>query len=94
MSNGLRNHDVEDTITENRRLIYGVSEAIDIHHARFLEAAMKQWERNVGGSEPSDACVNVRINSGDSQRASLPCAGVRRKRGRSLLNGSGHPLPA
>jgi hypothetical protein len=76
---------------DNRRLIDGLRKALDLDYSRVLETAKKEWERNFAGKSPSDACVSVRVSSGDSQRLSLPCAGILRKRGKSLLNSSGRP---
>jgi hypothetical protein len=88
MNTGLQTHDAD-----NRRLIR-FRQALDMIYARLLETAKQEWERNFAGKDPSDACVSVRVTSGDSQRLPLPCAGIRRRRGRSLLNGSGRPLLA
>jgi len=84
-------NDVETHDTDNRRLIDGLRQALDMNYARLLETAKKECERNFAGKDPSDACVSVRVGSGDSQRLSLPCAGILRKRGRSLLNINGRP---
>jgi hypothetical protein len=94
MSICLQNHDVGDNITDNRRLIDGLRQALDMNYARLLETAKQKWERNFAGNDPSDACVSVRIRSGDSQERSLPCAGVLRRRRRSVLSGGGRPLLA
>ena len=89
MVTNLRNNDAD-----NRRLIDGLRQALDMNYARLLETAKQQWERNFAGKDPSDACVSVRVTSGDSQRPSLPCAGILRRRRRSLLNGNPHGLLA
>lgn len=85
----LQNHDAE-----NRRLIDGLRQALDSNYARLLKTAAQQWERNFAGKDPSDACVSVRVTCGDSQKPSLPCAGILRRRRKSLLNSSPHGLPA
>jgi hypothetical protein len=72
---------------ENRRLIDGLRQALDLNHARLLATAKLQWEHDFAGKDPSDACVSVRVTGGDSQRPPLPCAGILRKKRRSLLNG-------
>lgn len=90
MSTCHQNHNVGDNITDNRRLIDGLRQALDMNYAGLLETAKEEWERNFAGKDPSDACVSVRIRSGDSQELSLSCAGILRKRGRSLLNGNRH----
>jgi hypothetical protein len=85
------NSDLQTQDADNRRLIDGLRQALDMNYSRLLETAKQQWERNFAGKDPSDACVSVRVTSGDSQRLFLPCAGILRKRGRSLLNGSRRP---
>jgi hypothetical protein len=75
----------------NQRLIDDLRQALDLKYACFLETAKQQWARNFAGKDPSDACVSVRVTSGDSQRLPLPCAGILRRRRKSLLNGSGRP---
>jgi hypothetical protein len=82
----LQRHDAE-----NRRLINALRKALDSNYSRLRETARQQWERNFSGKDPSDACVSVRVTSGDSQRPSLPCAGILRRRRKSLLNGNGRP---
>jgi hypothetical protein len=77
--------------TDNRRLINGLRTALDMNYSRLLGTAAKEWERNFAGKDPSDACVSVRVSAGDSQRVSLRCAGILRKRGKVLLNSSGRP---
>jgi hypothetical protein len=86
--------DGADNLIDNRRLISGLRQALDLHYARLLDAAKNEWERKYAGKDPSDACVSVRIGSGDSQELSLPCAGVLRNRGRSVLSGSRRGLLA
>ena len=85
------NTDLKIFAADNRRLIDGLRQALDMNYARLLETAKQEWERNLAGKDPSDACVSVRVTSGDSQRLSLPCAGILRKRRRSVLNGNGRP---
>lgn len=87
------NRDLESHHSDNRRLIDGLRQALDMNYARLLETAEQEWKRNFAGKDPSEACVSVRVSSGDSQRVSLPRAGLLRKRGQSqsLLTGSGHP---
>lgn len=83
--------DLQRHHAENRRLIDALRYALDSNYSRLLETAKQQWERNFAGKDPSDACVSVRVTSGDSERPSLPCAGILRRRRKSLLNGSGSP---
>ena len=77
---------------DNRRLIAGLREALNVNYARLLETAKQDWERHFAGADPSDACVSVRITSAESSRSSLPCAGVLRRR--SVLAHCGRPLLA
>jgi|GEM_PF-1469133 len=86
MVTNLRNNDDDD-----RRLIDGLRQGLEINYSRLLETAKRQWENNFAGKDPSDACVSVRVSSGDSQRLPLPCAGILRRGRRSLLNGNGRP---
>jgi len=70
---------VSDSIIDSRRLITGLRHALDVNYARVLSAAREQWERGFEGTDPSDACVHVRITSGK------PSAGVIKKPAASLL---------
>lgn len=72
-------------------MIDGLRQALDVNYARLLANAQQQWEHNFAGKDPSDACVSVRVSTGDSQRLPLPCAGILRKKRRPLLNGNGRP---
>lgn len=89
MNTALQAHD-----SDNRRLIAGLRQALDVGYERLLEMASESWERNFAGKDPSDACVSIHISAGDSQESPLATAGILRKRGRSLLNGHRHSLPA
>jgi hypothetical protein len=80
--------DLQTQETENQRLIDELRQALDMKYARLLETAKQEWTRNFAGNDPSDACVSVRITSGDSQRSSLPSAGILRRRRKPLLNGN------
>lgn len=90
MSTRLRN-DSENGTHDIPRLIDALRQALDVNWARLLETAQKEWDRNLAGKDPSDACVSVRVSSGDSRKLPPPCAGVLRRRGRSLLSISGRP---
>jgi hypothetical protein len=76
-----------DTVIDSHRLIAGLRHALDVNYARVLATAQERWERNFG-SDPSDACVSVRISSGK------PLAGVLRKSPSSLLQPAGRRLLA
>jgi len=78
---------------DNRRLIDELKQALDMNYARLRATAKQQWEDHFAGKDPSDACVSVRVTAGDPQR-SVPCAGILRRRRRSLLSGSPHGLLA
>jgi hypothetical protein len=82
--------DLQSHDAENHRLIDALRQALDSNYSRLLEGAKDHWERNYAGKDPSDACVSVRVTSGDLQRPSLPCAGILRRRRKSLLNGNPH----
>jgi hypothetical protein len=70
---------LSDHIIDSRRLITGLRYALDVNYARVLDGARQQWERYFEGSDPSNACVTVRITSGK------PSAGVIKKPTASLL---------
>jgi hypothetical protein len=76
------------TVTDTRRLIEGLRQALDMNYARVLATAQTRWEENFAGKDPSDACVTVRINSGK------PLAGILKKTSRSLLHGATQRLLA
>jgi hypothetical protein len=86
--------DLQSHDTDNRRLIDALRQALDSNYCRLLETAKHHWERNCAGKDPSDACVSVRVTSGDSERSSLPCAGILRRRRKPLLTGNPYGLPA
>jgi hypothetical protein len=84
----LRNNDADD------RLIDGLRQGLEINYSRLLETAKRQWENNFAGNDPSDACVSVRVSSGNSQRLPLACAGILRRGRRTPLNGHRHGVLA
>jgi hypothetical protein len=88
MSFFLRAHDAEENIINCHRLISGLKHALDMNYARVLDAARNEWERSFAGKDPSDACVSVRITSGDSEKIALPCGGMLKKPSQSLRNGN------
>jgi hypothetical protein len=54
----------------------GLQRALDKNFQRVRENARRQWEGRFAGSDPSDACVSVRINMAPQARLSLvPAAG-------------------
>jgi len=79
----LQNHDLGGDITDDT-LIYRMRQSLNINYPKVFETVKKHWEHSFAGKDPSDACVSVRVSSGDSPKRSLPCAGVRRRRGRLL----------
>jgi hypothetical protein len=83
MSSCLQNRDAGDKFTDDG-LIPRMRQSLNINYPRLFETAKKHWERSFAGKDPSDACVSVRVSPGDSPKRSLPCAGVRRRRGRLL----------
>ena len=40
---------------------------VEKKYDRLIRTARKEWERNFARSDPSDACVTVRINGVDSR---------------------------
>jgi cell wall assembly regulator SMI1 len=77
------------SFVDSRRLIAGLRHALDMNYARVLDAARREWERNFAGKDPSDACVSVRITSGESKKSALPCGGFLQHPAWSPLNGNG-----
>jgi hypothetical protein len=47
----------------------GLRKALDGAYGRVLQTARREWGRNFGGFDPSDACVSVRISGGNSLRS-------------------------
>jgi hypothetical protein len=41
--------------------------AVERKYDRLIRAARKEWERRFAGSDPSDACITIRINGVDSR---------------------------
>lgn len=85
--NSSQTYALPDPVTNTRRLIEGLRQALDMNYARVLATAQTQWEQNFAGKDPSDACVTVRINSGK------PLAGILRKPS-GLLHGTARALLA
>jgi len=83
--------DLANQHLDNRRLIDGLRQALDMNYVRLLETAEKDWERNFFGKDPSDACVSLHVSSGDSPKLSHARAGVLRRASRPLLHSSGQP---
>lgn len=78
---------LSETVINSHRLIAGLRHALDVNYARVLATAHERWERNFG-TDPSDACVSVRISSGK------PLAGLLKKSRGSLLHGADRRLLA
>jgi hypothetical protein len=79
------NIDLETHDADNRSLIEGLRQALDIHYDRLLETAKTACERHFAGKDPSDACVSVRVTSGRA----LSRAGFLQKQDKSPLHGRG-----
>ncbi len=86
--NSSQTYTLPDPVTDTRRLIEGLRQALDMNYARVLATAQTRWEQNFAGKDPSDACVTVRISSGK------PLAGILKKTSRSLLHGATQRLLA
>ena len=48
------------------KLAQAMLQAVEKKYGRLIRAARKEWERKFAGSDPSDACVTVRIGVGES----------------------------
>lgn len=92
MSPFLQTHDAAENIIDSRRLITGLKHALDMNYARVLDAARNEWERSFAGKDPSDACVSVRISSGDSEEIALPSGGILKKPSQSFLKWQSTPF--
>lgn len=86
--NSSQTHVLSDNFIDSRRLITGLRHALDVNYTRVLAAARAHWERHFEGTDPSDACVSVRISSGK------PLAGILKKPSGSLLHGATRRLHA
>ena len=71
---------------DNCTFINGIRQALDLNHTRMLDVAKKYWDRKYAGTDPSDACVSVRITSGKARKTSLPCGGILKRKRRRLLS--------
>jgi hypothetical protein len=80
--------DLSDNVIDSQRLISGLRHALDSSYRRVIATAQDRWERIFDGTDPSDACVSVRITSGK------PSAGILRKPACSVLHGNGRDLLA
>jgi hypothetical protein len=65
--------------------------ALDQNYRQILERARNEWERKFAGSDPSDACVSVRIKqpASGSRGDAKPRAGFHAKKSR---RSSGKPV--
>ena len=77
-----------DSIIDSHRLISGLRQALDVNYGRVLASAKARWERDFESTDPSNACVSVRVTSGKAT------AGVLKKSALSLLHRTGRALPA
>lgn len=88
MKSSSQTRTLADSIIDRRRLIAGLRHALEVNYARVLASAQTRWELDFAGKDPSDACVRVRISSGQ------PLTGLLRKSPKSILNGAGRRLLA
>jgi hypothetical protein len=72
-------------VSDPRRFISGLRQALDLNHNRMLTVARREWERRYAGKDPSDACVTVRIRSGEPKKNALASGGILKKKKRRLL---------
>jgi hypothetical protein len=87
----------DGTALQNKMVKYealaGLHRAIDNSYRRFRELARGEWERRFSGTDPSDACVSIRITVAETEIKGLPGSGflksnkpsgIRQKAKRSL----------
>ncbi len=48
-------------LADNTDLVDGFNNALDQSYSAIRDAAAREWQRRFGASDPSDACVSVRI---------------------------------
>ena len=48
-------------------VLQAMLQAVERKYGRLISDARKEWERRFAASDPSDACVTVRINGKDSR---------------------------
>lgn len=51
---------------DSRQIVQTMVRAVEKKHGELISAARKEWERRFAGSDPSDACVTVRISTNKS----------------------------
>ena len=90
----LTSTDVTDIRTTDRQLINGLQHTLHANYDRLLQAAKKEWESKFAGSDPSDACVTVRIAADAPAPRQLACAGVLDKPKARALAGNRWGVPA
>jgi hypothetical protein len=62
----------------------GLHHALDKNFRRMRENARREWETRFAGTDPSDACVSVRIHTAPQAKLSvLPAAGFVARKARS-----------
>lgn len=54
--------------TTSRELADGLHCTLNRKYGTLLRGAKKEWERRFAGSDPSDACVSVRISGSNDSR--------------------------
>lgn len=57
--------------TSDAELTAGLRNALEGKYGRILQAARREWERSFAGSDPSNACVSVRISGTNGRRSLL-----------------------
>jgi hypothetical protein len=53
----------------------GLERAVDHNFRRLFETAKNEWEQRFAGNDPSDACVSVKITTGEVQTSRAPVRG-------------------
>lgn len=59
-------HPVSNHGVLNRQLVDGLRTALDKNYSRIRAAAQREWERKFGSSDPSNACVSVRVSRNEA----------------------------
>jgi len=85
MSTDERREELFQNEVAKAEVIAGLRHALDMHYGRFVKAARADWERLIG-SDPSDACVTVRVST--DEPAAIKGSGFLKSR-RSVSKSSG-----
>ncbi len=70
---------IADRRDTNREMVAGLQSVLENRYGSILDAAGHEWQRRFAQTDPSDACVTVRITGWDAQERNLVSASSRRE---------------